>query len=318
MEKPYNRIENIKTFDVTGLVSALYLPLRIPYVPYWEHHEFSQIFLILAGNGVYTTGDGHRAPFGPGMMIYRPAGKPSIYEFTSKKCSYALISFTCHSEAMEMFERDPFLLNDEEQSSLLDTMKIGARSCEPITSEIDPHDRVTIPSIGEVRGMRLRPDVPDVVLSFIYSSLERFLSMTYCRLSGIVLGDGNNQKTGNYMKEAGMVLSVRQYLAEHIEDHVTVEEICNRFWISQTALSRLFRREFGCGVIEYFTDMKIEEAKKRIVHSPESFTEISEALGFSSLNYFSRVFKAKTGMTPTEYSKLASKRRASLHVVLED
>ncbi len=319
MEKPYNRIENIKTFDVTGLISALYFPAQLPGVPYWEQYEFSQIFLILSGSGFYTTADGHRAPFSPGMMIYRPAGRPSSYEWTSKKCSFALISFVCHSEAMSLFERDPFLLNEEEQTTLLDTMKVGARSCELISPAGAPaHARDAVPSIGEVRGVRLREDVPDVVLGFIFSSLERFLAMTWCRLSGIPLGDGNDQKTGNYMKEAGTLLAVRQYLAERIEDRVTVEDICNRFWISQTALSKLFRRELGCGVIEHFTDMKIEEAKKRIVHSPGSFTEISEELGFSSVNYFSRVFKAKTGMTPTEYSKMASKRRASLRVVSEE
>jgi len=65
-------------------------------------------------------------------------------------------------------------------------------------------------------------------------------------------------------------------------------------------------------VIEYFTELKIIEAKKKISRSAGSFTEIAEGLGFSSLNYFSKVFRAKTGMTPTEYSRYSSKRRAAL------
>jgi AraC-like DNA-binding protein len=47
-----------------------------------------------------------------------------------------------------------------------------------------------------------------------------------------------------------------------------------------------------------------------ISNSSATFTDISEKLGFSSLNYFSKLFKKKTGMTLTEYSCLASKREA--------
>ena len=43
--------------------------------------------------------------------------------------------------------------------------------------------------------------------------------------------------------------------------------------------------------------------------NPLNATEIAEKLGFSSANYFTRVFKAKTNVTPTEYSKYVSKRR---------
>ena len=56
-------------------------------------------------------------------------------------------------------------------------------------------------------------------------------------------------------------------------------------------------------VVEYFTDLKIRKAKDQIRISSQSFTEISESLGFSSVNYFSKVFKKQTNMTPSEYKK---------------
>ncbi len=48
--------------------------------------------------------------------------------------------------------------------------------------------------------------------------------------------------------------------------------------------------------------MKITEAKRAIAMFPRRFTEISESLGFFSLNYFIKVFKQQTGMSPTDYS----------------
>jgi len=51
----------------------------------------------------------------------------------------------------------------------------------------------------------------------------------------------------------------------------------------------------------YFISLKIEEAKRLLSETPMNVTEISQMLGFSSVHYFSRLFKSKTGMTPTEY-----------------
>jgi len=105
------------------------------------------------------------------------------------------------------------------------------------------------------------------------------------------------------------VAEVKHYLAEHRAEQLTVHDICTHFGVSQTTLTRKFRHEVNQGLIEYFTELKIAAAKERIRKSASSFTEVSEALGFSSVNYFSKVFKAQTGMTPTEYSKHVSKRR---------
>ena len=70
--------------------------------------------------------------------------------------------------------------------------------------------------------------------------------------------------------------------------------------------------DMAFGVIEYFNDLKIEQARLAIATTPKTFTEIAEELGFSSVGYFSKLFKAKVGMTPTAYSRYVSKRRAGI------
>lgn len=294
----YNLIENQKIFDVSGFVSAYYFSYKPHFDPCWEQYDFSQIFFVLSGTGIYTTEQGSY-PIRPGMMIYRPAGKRSIYEWTTESVSFALISFVCESEAMEIFERPPFTLYEEESATLLDVMKTGARICEGI------------PGDGPVMGMRLKEGVPDVVLGFIYASLERFLSMLYCRLSGIPLLQDETAKVAPFIKQTKMVEDVKRYLFEHLSEQLTIEALCQQFWVSPTALMKKFRAETGKSIMKYFTDLKISEAKHRIAKSAASFTQISESLGFSSVAYFSKAFRAQTGMTPTEYSRYASKRTAS-------
>ena len=54
--------------------------------------------------------------------------------------------------------------------------------------------------------------------------------------------------------------------------------------------------------MQYFTSLKIEEAKKLISYNKYTFTEIAYKLGYSSLHYFSRQFKKSTTMSLSEYA----------------
>jgi len=55
-------------------------------------------------------------------------------------------------------------------------------------------------------------------------------------------------------------------------------------------------------VIDFFSHMKINFARRLIRENDMNFTQISEFLGYSSIHYFSRQFKKLCGMTPTEYA----------------
>ena len=91
------------------------------------------------------------------------------------------------------------------------------------------------------------------------------------------------------------------YLEEHIRTCVSIEEICRDNLISRSQLQKIFRKQHQCGVIEFFSHMKITLAKQLIRENEMNFTQISDFLGYSSIHYFSRQFKKITGMTPTEY-----------------
>ena len=64
-----------------------------------------------------------------------------------------------------------------------------------------------------------------------------------------------------------------------------------------------YKKEMHEGIMEHFLNLKLQTAIQLILSSNMNFTEISELMGFSSVNYFSKFFKKRTGMTPTEYSK---------------
>ena len=299
-----NMLGSKKAFDVVAVVSAYNFTKKPPYfVPRWEKYNFSQMMLVLEGEGKYITEDAEY-DISPGKMFYRPPYKSSLYKWDTEEVRYALISFVCDSEAMSVFSGEPISLFEEEQAVLLDAIKTGARICEPL------HKNGPAKKNAHLRGMRFKEGVPDVVLGFISSSFERFLSMVYCRISNIELLCDESQKANMYIGNTEFINRVTEYMTAHLSEWLTLGEICSQFGISQAGLTRKFRRECGKSVMEYFAHLKIGEAKHRIEKTTQSFAEIAESLGFSTSNYFSKVFKKCTGMSPTQYSKFVSKRRS--------
>ncbi len=91
-------------------------------------------------------------------------------------------------------------------------------------------------------------------------------------------------------------------MEEHINQQLTIEVLCRSTLVSRSQLQKLFQEAHGCGVIEFFTLMKIDTAKQMIRDNQLNFTQISDRLGYTSIHYFSRQFKKITHMTPSEYA----------------
>lgn len=97
------------------------------------------------------------------------------------------------------------------------------------------------------------------------------------------------------------VHEVADYLTNHPETSESLEELAQRFYISKSYLSRIFREITGFSVNEYKNISRIKKSQNLLIHSDCSVTEISGLLGFENLTYYERVFKKYTEMTPLKY-----------------
>lgn len=100
-------------------------------------------------------------------------------------------------------------------------------------------------------------------------------------------------------------LSILRYLKTHLRARLSIERICRDNLISRSQLEQLFHKRGWHGVIDCFSHMKIDAAKRLITNGSMTFSQISATLGYSSSHYFSRQFKKETNMTPTEYALFA-------------
>lgn len=76
-------------------------------------------------------------------------------------------------------------------------------------------------------------------------------------------------------------------------------EIARRLGISTRQLERLFHRHLGCSPKKYATDIRLNKARNLLLQTETSITEIAQACGFGSSSHFSRVYRARYGISPS-------------------
>jgi AraC-like DNA-binding protein len=94
------------------------------------------------------------------------------------------------------------------------------------------------------------------------------------------------------------------YIQENFHRTITRSSIAQRFNISANHLSRLFRQQGHMTLADYITLVRVDRAKFMLRRYEFRLAEVAMRCGYQDVNYFFRVFKNKTGHTPTEYRRM--------------
>jgi len=86
-------------------------------------------------------------------------------------------------------------------------------------------------------------------------------------------------------------------------DKFSVDDICKIIGVSRVQLYRKVKALMGCNITDYILSRRLKKAKYLLNNENLTIAEITYQVGFSNPNYFSTVFKAKYGCTPTEFKK---------------
>lgn len=105
-------------------------------------------------------------------------------------------------------------------------------------------------------------------------------------------------------KEMGQVGEIIRHIHENLDQELNMEELAAEYGISSRYVRRFFQEQMGMGSNEYITMLRIGRAKQLLWRPEYSVTEVALMSGFSSSQYFCRVFRRQTGTTPAEYRKL--------------
>lgn len=100
----------------------------------------------------------------------------------------------------------------------------------------------------------------------------------------------------NYLVEL-----TKQYIREHLNERIVLQDIADTFNVSPNYLSQLFKKNEAIGISEYISHAKIEKSMELLRDGTYRIYEIADMLGFESAFYFSKVFKKVTGISPKDY-----------------
>jgi len=95
--------------------------------------------------------------------------------------------------------------------------------------------------------------------------------------------------------------AIRQYMEENYIRDLSMQEVARVMNYSEAYFCKLFKQCFDKNFTTYLTECRVEAAKKLLTEPMVNVKEIGEAVGYNDSNYFAKVFKRVTGISPTEY-----------------
>ena len=114
---------------------------------------------------------------------------------------------------------------------------------------------------------------------------------------------GKLQTSNAVHSENEIIRQAQQFISAHIREKLSVPLVARQVDVSPSYLTALFHKNLQISPGEYIRRIKLQESKQMIRENDLNFTEIAAQLHYSTVHHFSRQFKEKFGITPTEYAK---------------
>lgn len=285
MKIRYGKTPLKSVITVKALYSVHYFKYRQRF-SFGESHDFWELVYIDSGEAELSA-DGRPFTLSQGEAYFH---KPNEHHTIATKNRFAnsvIISFDCSSSALKAFEGLKTVLTDEEKSILRRIVTEGGECFSDKLNEVylPRLHRADAPPFGGEQLIRLY--------------IEQLLILIYRRTALPVTSAKPEQAADG----TGLSERIKAYLRSNLSAPVTLDELSQALFFSKTYLKAVFKRETGSTIMQYFTALKIDEAKRLVSEDRYTFTEISDMLGYSSLQYLSRQFKAVTTMTLSEYAR---------------
>lgn len=190
------------------------------------------------------------------------------YEFScsDRRSGTDLVDLAAHSEAFQHFldGRARYLL-------LYDRGKLGY-ALKDLIGELEQNNE------------------DDYLLSLLFCRM--FIELTKCSSTDSTL-------TGiTYLKQA------RKYITEHFAEDISVAEVAHAVGINHSYLQVLFSKQFGCGIMTYVNNQRMDRATFLLKNSNMNVTDIAFEVGFNSRQHFGYTFEKRFAMSPKQYRKL--------------
>lgn len=274
---------------IRKIITIFYMELSKDFHYDGEQHNFWEMVYIDKGE-MLCTADTHQFTLKSGEVTFH---KPNEYHNLSgdgkNAPNVSILTFECDSVAMKHFEGKIWRLSAEEKRLLSMLMSEGL-SCFCLED----------PSNPLLQKLCILPDAPFGSFQMIRNLLEIFLISLYRHRESVT----KKSRQSVHIDGVDVNFEIRELLDvlnANIYGKLTIAEIARKVGKSESTVKTLFSRFQPGGIMRYYNNLKIREAKRLIRENRHTFAQIAELLCFDSPQYFSKYFKKLTHMTPKEY-----------------
>lgn len=141
-------------------------------------------------------------------------------------------------------------------------------------------------------NLRTENCMEDILMAYTRAELEEIL----CRIGDTICEKEKREGISNYT-----INRTVEYIRMHYMEGISLEEAADALNITPEYLSMLFKREMGMNFSVFLKEFRISHAKRLLKGTDMKVYEIAEACGYNNSNYFTKVFKEVTGISPADY-----------------
>lgn len=276
------------TISVSKIIHFLFKRFTSGEIDAYGAHNFWEMVYLESGEAVVSF-DNLKVQLFPGDALFlKPGQNHSISSSTSGGTMFFLL-FKSESEAMRLFEEFKISL-DKEQKNLIYKLYDEAKNIFSFDKKYK--NIATLSSVGLLNQVPLgAQQLFKIYLEELLISIGRIIE----KKSHII----------TYTTKEELETLIFQKAVEKISQSVytdfSVDTLVKCLGYGRTYISTVFKKHSGVSIIEYYTSLKIKEAKKLLKENTLSVSAIAEKLNYKNQYYFSRVFKKVEGISPTEY-----------------
>ena len=279
------------SITINRVISVHYFQYMSDFSFPGESHDFWELVCVDRGEIDALAGERRLTLKKGNILFHKPNEFHNVLTNGKVSPSLVVIGFVCHSPAIKSFEDQLMSVQDTEKE-LLAQIIVEARNT--FSGRLDDPYQEELIFNSEPLTFGSAQLISHYLEQLIIHLYRRYFSYSLPVRSSRFLAEASS---GNDTYNR-----IVRYMEEHLGERMTIDRICRDNLMGRSQLQKLFRDTKGCGVIEFFSMMKIDTAKQMIRDNQLNFTQIADRLGYSSIHYFSRQFKQITTMTPSEYA----------------
>lgn len=278
MWKPY-KVDN--EFEITEFYSAFVRMMTSDYSFPGETHDFWEMVYVIDGNAIISADDRIINLTKNQIIFHKPMEFHTLRPSNGNSSEFFIMSFSAKGVFMNKFNNKILFLQPDQTNELMNILEyLKASSTTPLKNA-SPVAYLYKTKTDKIYAQKLK----NLTENFLISISDSEFNPKYIE----------NNETNTYRKAINVV-------EKTIYETLSVPELARACNVSVAYLKKIFSKYTDLGIHEYILNSKITLAKQMLL-SGISVTETSEKLSFSSQNYFSVVFRRKTGLSPTEFKK---------------